>query len=408
MKKVPASALGYAISFLLLIALICTGVLAFTSVNKRLEHFYLTKEHLIFDNVFALQLGANLTENSKTLVHVSGDTSTLIKKKWGVFEVISAKTFHHQLSVESTALIGRETSHELPVLYIPENNQSLKLAGDALVEGKIAISERGVDRAYIAGRPYSRKTLIDGSIEKSDRFLPALGSNFETLNPELLIQGAKELTDLPEDSSFSFYEDTRLYTNLDAITLTGKLSGNLIIRSFTKITVTSQSQLNHLILIAPSIVFEKNTKATVQALATKEITCEADVFLGYPSVCALLETVPEIDGGVHQIVLGEDSKVLGGILLHSKEPNFRKPLRLRMDVGSVVGGMVYNVGETEIKGSVLGYCYTNALVLRYGGGENSNHLLDCTLSSKQLPEDFIFPSWLKNSTKGKQTIICRL
>lgn len=408
MKKIPASALGYAISFLLLVALICTGVLAFTSVNKRLEHFYLTKEHLIFDNVFALQMGANLTENLKTLVHVSGDTSTLIKKKWGVFEVISARTFHHQLSVESTALIGRETSHELPVLYIPENNQTLKLAGDALVEGKIAISERGVDRAYIAGRPYSRKTLIDGSIEKSDRFLPALGSNFETLNPEYLIQGTKELTDLPEDSSFSFYEDTRLYTNLDAITLTGKLSGNLIIRSFTKITVTSESQLNHLILIAPSIVFEKNTKATVQALATKEITCEADVFLGYPSVCALLETVPEIDGGVHQIVLGEDSKVLGGILLHSKEPNFRKPLRLRMDVGSVVGGMVYNVGETEIKGSILGYCYTNALVLRYGGGENSNHLLDCTLSSKQLPADFIFPSWLKNSTKGKQTIICRL
>jgi hypothetical protein len=408
MKKVSASALGYAISFLLLVALICTGVLAFTSVNKRLEHFYLTKEHLIFDNVFALQMGANLSGNSKTLVHVSGDTSTLIKKKWGVFEVISAKTFHNQLSVESTALIGRETSHELPVLYIPENNQSLKLAGDALVEGKIAISERGVDRAYIAGRPYSRKTLIDGSIEKSDRFLPALGSNFETLNPEHLIQGTKELTDLPEDSSFSFYDDTRLYTNLDAITLTGKLSGNLIIRSFTKITVTSQSKLNHLILIAPSIVFEKQTKASVQALATKEIICESDVFLGYPSVCALLETAPEKDGVLHQIVLGEDSKVLGGILLHSKEPNFRKPLRLRMDVGSVVGGMVYNVGETEIKGSVLGYCYTNALVLRYGGGENSNHLLDCTLSSKQLPADFIFPSWLKNSNSGKQTIICRL
>jgi hypothetical protein len=407
-KKINASALGYAIGFLLLIALICTGVLAITSVNKRLEHFYLTKEHLIFDNALALKYGASMSSNSHTLIHVSGDTTDLLKKKWGVFEVISAKTYHRALSVTSTALIGRSTSDQLPVLYIPENNQSLKLAGDALVEGNIAVSERGVDRAYLAGRPFSRSTLVAGNIAKSERFLPPLGSKFESLNPEQLIQDTKELSDLPQDSSFSFQTTTVLYTQMDPIVLTGKLTGNIIIRSFSKITVTKESRLEHLILIAPTIVFEQETKATVQAIASREILCEKDVMLGYPSVCALFETAPERDGGVHQIVVSENSKVLGGILLHSKQPDFRKPVRLHLDVASVVGGMVYNVGETEIKGSILGHCLTQSLALRYGGGENTNHLLDCTLSSKQLPEDFIFPSWLKNNKEGKQTLICRL
>lgn len=408
MKKTSASALGYAIGFLLLIALICTGVLAITSVNKRLEHFYLTKEHLIFDNVVALQRGANMRGTTSTLVHHFGDTSTLVRKKWGVFEVISAKTFHRQLVVESSALIGRTSNAQLPVLYIPENNQALKLAGDALVEGKVAISERGVDRAYLAGRSFSRETLIAGEIETSDRFLPPLGTSFETLQPEQLVQGSNALQDLPQDSSFSFYQQTALYSQIDPIVLSGKLSGNLIVQSFSKITITKESDLQHLILIAPIIEFEKETKATVQAIASKEISCAPDVTLGYPSVCALLETAPERDGVMHHIAIGENSKVLGGILLHSKQPDFRKPVHLLLDIASVIGGMVYNVGATEIKGSILGHCYTNSLVLRYGGGENTNHLLDCTLSSTQLPKDFIFPSWLKNGNDGKQTILCRL
>ena len=45
--KLKSSALGYAITFSLLIGLVCSGMLFISSVNKRLEINYITKEYLI-------------------------------------------------------------------------------------------------------------------------------------------------------------------------------------------------------------------------------------------------------------------------------------------------------------------------------------------------------------------------
>jgi hypothetical protein len=407
-KRVNASALGYAISFLLMIALLCTGVLLISSVNKRLEHFYLTKEHLVFDNYVSLQFGAIMKSSTRELIHYSGDTSLILKKQWGAFEIITSNTFHKSLHIESSVLIGHETSNDIPTLYIPENNQPLKLAGDALVEGDVFISERGVDRAYIAGRSFSRNKLIDGKISKSERFLPALGDGISLLEVENLVKNTQKVEQLPTDSTFSFQDKTTLYEVFDPIVLNQKLKGNLIIRSFDKITVTEKSHLEHVILIAPEIIFEKNTKAVTQVIAQKRIVLESDVKLLYPSVCVLQEEKPELDGKIHEILIGENAQVLGGVLLRSSQPDFRKPLRLSIASQSVVAGLVYNSGETEIKGSIIGHCYTNALVLRYGGGENSNHLFDCTLSSEKLPKGFVFPNWLKNHPKETSKIIARL
>jgi hypothetical protein len=407
-QRIDASALGYAISFLLMVALLCTGVLLVSSVNKRLEHFYLTKEHLVFDNYVSLQLGAEMKSETKQLIHVSGDTSLIIKKQWGAFEIVTSNTFHKSLHIESSVLIGHETSNDIPTLYIPENNQPLKLAGDALVEGEVFVSERGVDRAYIAGRSYSRNKLIDGKISKSERFLPALGNGISLFEVENLVKNTQIIEQLPKDSTFSFQTKTALYQSFDVVILDGKLKGNLIIRSFEKIIVTEKSNLEHVILIAPEIIFEKNTKAVTQVIALKRIVLESEVRLLYPSVCVLQEEKPEMDGKIHEILIGENAKVLGGILLRSSQPDFRKPLLLKIAEQAVVAGLVYNVGETEIKGSVIGHCYTNALVLRYGGGENSNHLLDCTLSSVKLPKGFVFPNWLKNTQEIKNKIITRL
>ncbi len=91
----------------------------------------------------------------------------------------------------------------------------------------------------------------------------------------------------------------------------------------------------------------------------------------------------------------------------SQNSNFRKPIQLKVYPTALVSGLVYNAGESEMRGSIIGHFYTNALRLYSGGSDNSNHLLDCTISSTQLPAYFMLPNWLDGMKVGKQKIIAR-
>jgi hypothetical protein len=131
------------------------------------------------------------------------------------------------------------------------------------------------------------------------------------------------------------------------------------------------------------------------------------VSLLYPSTLVLNENYPAIDGPAHSIQIDEESRVLGGILMVSQQSDYRKPIQLYMATETVVAGLVYNQGVSEIRGSILGHLYTNSLQLHYGGGNNVNHLLDCTLSSKQLPKDFVLPHWIKSTSTKNTRIVTR-
>jgi hypothetical protein len=408
MKKLNSSALGYAISFLLIIALICSGVLFISSANKRLEFHYALKEHLLFDNYVALKIGSKCEEpTTKTIIHLAGDTSRITVKNWGLYRMVVAKTFHSTNQIISSALIGVAIEDELPALYIPENNQVLRLAGDTKLEGIVSVSERGVDRANLAGRSYVNDKLVYGSLKKSERYLPKLRKEYQNLRYEDFISNTHKLEKIHQDSVYSFDTITSLYSSINPIYIQNNIQGNVIIHSFDSIVVSSKAILTNVILIAPKVRFEKKCKISVQVIASKSIVCEEGVRLTYPSTLVLNEQQAEIDGRNHQIILQEHSQVLGGILMVSQNSNFRKPIQLKVSPTALVSGLVYNVGESEMRGSIIGHFYTNALRLNSGGGDNANHLLDCTISSTQLPSYFMLPNWLDGVKVGKQKIIGR-
>lgn len=160
-SKLTSSALGYALTFSLLIGLVCSGMLIISSVNKRLEVNYTTKEYLIFNNLFALNYGSKLVDKeSEILYHPSGDTSTIQLKKWGAFQIAVARTFNGNKLIEKSALIGAKMSSSLPCFYLSDNGQPLKLGGATKIEGIAFLPERGVERAYISGKNYINNELI--------------------------------------------------------------------------------------------------------------------------------------------------------------------------------------------------------------------------------------------------------
>lgn len=162
--------------------------------------------------------------------------------------------------------------------------------------------------------------------------------------------------------------------------------------------------MEYVILIAPKVRFEKGFKGNCQVIAHQKITCEENVKLSYPSLLYLNEIISPIETP-NQIEIQNNSKVIGGILMVSQSPNFRLPIKLTIAESALVGGYIYNSGTTCIKGSLLGSLYTNSLFLTAAGGEYSNHLLDCFISTERLPKKFLVPNWLADSDQTKQKII---
>jgi hypothetical protein len=401
-SKLNASALGYAITFLFLVGLVCTGVIFISSVNKRLELNYNLKEHIIMDNYLSLQIGAtNESTVRKEIIHPSGDTTELTVKLWGSFKVIVATTKHNNRQIKKATLLGYEVTEVLPVLYLPDNNQALKLIGDTKIEGIAYLPERGVERGYIAGKNYVHEKLLYGEQKVSEKTIPKLKFQFENLSLESYVTNTKKIDGITKDTIFDFDQPTSLYTSIEPIYLSNVIKGNIIIHSFDSIYVSNQCKLENVILISPKVRFEKGFIGSVQVIAHEQIICEEKVRLTYPSTLILNELKINVESGNRSVTLKQNAQVRGGVLLVSQQNNSRKPIQLKMDHKSLISGLVYNTGNTEIRGRIIGHLYTNNFRLIEGGGEYTNHLLDVLLSSDRLPKDFIIPNWLEKCEVGK-------
>lgn len=405
-KKIPAAALGYAISFLLLTALVCCGVLFISSVNKRLEVNYTLREHLLLDNYLSLSYGAKVFGKEKiTLIHPAGDTSDIFIKPWGAFRVVTAHTRHGSKLVSKSALVGYEMEAKLPALYLSDLNQALKLCGNTKIEGEAFLPERGAERSYIAGKNYENEKLLYGELKRSESHLPSLNPVYSNLTLSSFTQTAKKIDFFSRDSSFSFDQETVLVSQIEPLTIHNHISGNIVLHSFDSIFVASTAQLENVILVAPVVRFEAGFKGSVQVIAHQKIVCEKNVRLMYPSILVLNELSFNAGTRPSSVELQEEAKVIGGILLTSQDPNFRKPVHLSMAFKSTAGGLVYNQGETFLQGKITGNLYTQQFILHAGGGVYTNHLLDAKISSVQLPVEFLYPDWLQTMEFSNAKII---
>lgn len=398
---IRAAALSYAIIFSLLIGLICSGIIFISATQKKVEVLQTNKEHILFDSYSAVRYGMHAVApgDSAQYVHPDGDTSDIKHVRWGAFSMICARTYKFPLERKRSAIIGLVQAPQLPCLYLPGNSGGLKITGETRLEGKVFVPNAQVERAYIAGKNYPYNELVFGATEKAELGLPPLKEEWSNLKASDLAEGLKPQAYLSRDSVYSFFQPTTYYQQLAPIIVGQTISGNVIIHSFDSIYVEARSHLENVILIAPVVRFESGFRGTVQVLASERVVCEPKTQLLYPSVIALNEQTERNELSRREVILEEEAQVLGGVLMTSQRVDFRKMPLLQLREKSVVGGLIYNVGETEPKGSIIGSLYTMQIMVRAGGGMYGNHLVDALISTKRLPGYFLLPGWLKEQEK---------
>ena len=403
---IKASALSYAIVFILLVGLICSSLIFINATQKKVEFHYTTDEHLLLDSYSALQFGIQTLApgDSTILVHPFGDSSEVKCINWGSLTVYSTRTYKNKKEKRRSAVVGLAGKSQI-ALFLAGNSGGLKIAGETILEGDIVVPNKQIETAYLSGKLFTRNKYYSGDLLEQKPQLPELRENVINYDYHTITKDLNAENYLSKDSSFSFHKKTVYYQSTAAIIIENALRGNVIIHSFDSILVTTKAKLDNVILIAPRIRFETGFKGTVQAIATHGITLEKNAQLEFPSYLMLTEKSGLLKTTSPTVTIGEESSVIGGILITTEDYDFRLPPRLKTENNCTVAGIVYNVGVSELSGNFIGSVYTKSLLLRYGGGEYSNHLLDVLISSRRIPSGFCYPNWLKNNEKLTNKLI---
>lgn len=404
--KIKSGALQFTVFIAVLIALLLAGLVLYAYT------FIYMKEQSkgAIENIQIADIGMQSLLEQKEL---NTDTATIdyrdkenqiIKthlSQWGAFQKGITTTQFRKKKFTKTAIIGSLIiTDKSPTLYLQETHNALTVVGSTKIQGMAYLPKQGVSSGYIAGNSYYGSQLIYGKIEKSTSELPKPEKAFlDAINfylKEYKINRQEDYINLNSGIKItnSFKEKTKGYYSENPITIENKiLSGNMIIKSETSIKIRKTALLNDIILIAPIIEIEDETKGCFQAIASRKIIMGKRCNLSYPSALLLFQdnknTISENQSynslPDNQIFIDTESIIKGSIIyLQTKEiADFQTQIVLEKD--SKIKGQVYCNGNFEIRGTISGSVYTKQFTANQAGSIFVNHVYNATIENENVP-----------------------
>ena len=396
---IRAGSLTYAVFVSTVTAVLCMLMIMLAAMNR---NFFIHTDSFdkVRDNAQSgIMLGLALPGHGNyeawhELYEPGSDSVKLKKRKWGLFDVISAEAVIGQARFVQTAITAYWSPEvSTTALWLADRNRPLQLSGNALLKGEFFLPQKGVDRAYVEGANYSRDKLLYGTYKTSKPGLPELEKDFTKAGRSYLkgdvsaSDSVLDFAELPQKLVHLFSSKTALYQKSSAIKLGGySLKGNIIIRSQTQISVSSATSLDQVVLIAPVIRIEEDFKGSAHLIASDSLKVAKGVKLEYPSsIFMVLEKQNE--GPVLQLAAG--SNVAGAIVSLSDENRRTNDLAVEIAEGTTVKGMLYTNGNLEIGGKVEGMVITGSFLLSTPSGIYENHILNGQIDRTELEREYL-------------------
>ena len=390
--KLSGGALFYAIIVILLLSLFSSG---FILLNRLwfVENALFLKNTELNDNLDSVdqwlraEPGIVQAGQAKEL-DLFGDSSMvrIEAQSWGLLRLIKSSARWRSLTIKRNTLYSG-VNNKGCALYLSDNNKFLSLVGKCQIKGDCSLPALGIRAGEMDGVSFIGIKMIDGLISKSSNTLPKL-------SPELLqswygyrdasfgstdsIVSINSLTQNP-DCTVSFNSNTLVIDcESDGYLQNVNLSGNIIVASTGKITISSSAQLQDILVFAKTIQVANDVHGSFQLFARDQLIVGDNCRLRYPSfaVCLADQTSPKI-------TIGKNSVISGGVLIDSVNEN-PIPGRLEMTEGNKLTGMVYVNGEVGFAGQIDGGLYCNRFFISTPRGYYENFLKDAVINSESV------------------------
>ena len=401
-----ASALTYALFVMVIVALLCGSlVLVFTYQNRLNQRYFKSQDLMTISNNHFLKLLNDYTykEISANGILESEDQHFKTRysiSKWGLFDKISMKTYAKNDSIGKAALFGARASKDQLALYLSDLDKPLYVGGTTQINGNVKLSKHGVKMAYLTNNNYTGNKLVYGKIGTSRRSLPTLDVKFDSIAYNDLEHFYLEELQDAKTCFNSFSDPTKVVIQRETVLDNISLRGNFILISKDSLYVKNNAQLNDIIIKAPSVVFEKGFKGTLQVIAKNHVALEEGVTLNYPSSIYVENDRYENT----TVILEKKSKLCGAIVVTGKEYKYSLARILTLNKKATLMGVAYCYGKAQIKGKIIGTLYADRLFYKNEAAIYENYLVNATIDKKSLPKYFVAPQLFDTKNQSYELI----
>jgi hypothetical protein len=390
-KRVRAGILQLTLGIGLVICALCASMILLVYYSQTIFLYQNIDDRLRNNAVSGIQYGMamkdELSFDALTTVDLFDeqiDSVDIVRKPWGVFEMIISTARHYDHSVSKAALIAASPdAFGKAAIYAPENNGPIYLVGNASIIGDAFVPERKFATGYINGKDYLGKKLHTGDAHKSkSEILPLdsvlLGELTAIVNRQPNGYNLNDLTSVPAKAEFPFGTNGSNYVfTTSQMLISESLKGNLIVHSTERLRVAAEAKLSDVILIARDIEIEEGFKGNIQCFATRTITVGRDCVLEYPSALMLMNGMDSL------IVIRDNARVNGYVVIPGVDQTIGGKGTFKVEKKGILHGMAYVNGAADIQGSLWGHITVKQFLASSGTGRYSNHILDGRISSKR-------------------------
>lgn len=384
----------------LIISIMLSSLILLSYHNSKYTHTFMIKKQLRSN----VNSGINILLGNKNIIELNTEKKIslfdeeesnnilLSRKQWGVYEIIRSKINNNYGNYYKMALTGDIIDSENALsLYLADLSKPLSLCGKTEINGICYLPKSGVKRAYIEGKSFSGKKLINGIKKESSKELPELPKtlkniNYNNLKSELLKTDSLITffeTLKINDTSVSFSNKTLILYSTETINLNNySLIGNIIILSDKMIEVSKNSNLKDVIISAPFINIEQGFEGNLQAFSSDSINIEKNCNLSFPSCIGLFNN--DISDFSSSINIGEQTTISGLTYLFKDNITRKNIPIINIGKNTIIKGQVYCNGMIQHKGKVWGSVYCNKFFLSTRSSIYENHLIDAVIDHSKL------------------------
>lgn len=356
--------------------------------NQRYQHL---SQNLESGTALALSAGFEQTDSTLLLdLYAEGTDSLMIKKStWGIFDYAVLASFTLNDTLKRSFLIAKDAKEDLTAIYLSDEDRPLSVSGHTKINGEALLPKAGIKQAYVEGKPFSGKKLVNGVIKKSGRALPALDKKkLEEIAYWLEDTGSHTIALADSLSNSFFLPMAVLRLNPTNAVISTTVKGNIVILCDTVITITRDAKMEDVIIYAPGIIVEQGFKGSCQLFAKDSIVAAKDVVFLYPSCLGVLKPA---DSKVQaKIDLASGSSFSGILFTYEAR---RSDLQTIISIGknSSIAGEVYATGLLKMEKplTIEGKVSCNRFIIQTPTTLYENYLIDITIDRPKRSKYFL-------------------
>ncbi len=358
----------------------------------------------------------------------SDSLGMVLTSTYGGYLLINSSSIKGNEKVELEVLVGEvQDSVFKYAVALKDSNSALNLTGSTIIKGNVALGNDEISTSSFKGFPFSGSFIGETNKKNMEQFFPEFNkTNLESqivkyesiFKKDLSVFKRNGLTDFKtsQNGDTLYFDGSEVWELSDEFYVPKKsvviVQGNLHISgsgdlgAFATIiakdtlSIAGKIKGSHVALNSGKLIeIAGQASMSAQILTKGRVTLSEEAYLTYPSV--IYSSKDTYLGEEKEAIHFKDKSIVDGMVIYTNETGVfnENQFRVKVDEGAVIRGALYNLGQTELQGTVMGTVLTRQFYFYESPTSYTNWIKDGEIDVSKRPFNFVTPIGFSDSTK---------